>query len=165
MALEAVRGVPSVGWALCRPSESGVCLPEPLPGGTGMWWVLKGRCYPPLAQPRGDLPSSLHAQGGSLASEAVPAGPSPGLGPGLRKRGSPAPTPTKHPVRGWWGGRGRAVFGMDRGLGVERVSPCVGWGLGWAHGKGQTLAYLSRRELLSDWRFAGSKPQSRGICD
>lgn len=57
------------------------------------------------------------------------------------------------------------MFGMDQGLGAEGVTPCVGWGLGWVDGKGQTLAYPSRRELFSDWRFAGSKPRSQGICD
>lgn len=103
---------------------------------------------------------------GPPASEAVSAAPTPGLGPGLGKRASPAPTPTKpRPVLGRWGGRGQVVFGTDRGFGAEGVSPCVGWGLGWADGKGQALAYLSRRELLSGWRFAGSKPHSRGICD
>lgn len=36
---------------------------------------------------------------------------------------------------------------MDQSLGAEGVTPC-GVGLGWVDGKGQTLAYPSRRELF-----------------
>ena len=55
------------------------------------------------------------------------------------------------------------MFGMDRGLGVEGVSTCVGWGLGWVHGKGQTLAYLSRRSSFQIGGLLALNPNPRGF--
>lgn len=46
---------------------------------------------------------------------------------------------------------------------MEAVSTCVGWGLGWVHGKGQTLAYLSRRSSFQIGGLLALSPNPRGF--